>query len=183
MCNLTTGTIGSLVLSPAVDHLELIAAPVRAALTQIDAGHRIGVVEIDPTLADTSAFCDRYGVRPDESANCVVLAARREGATRLAACVVLATQRADVNGVVRRRLNARKVSFAPMEEAVSETGMEYGGITPIGLPDGWPLLIDDAVARHPRVVVGSGLRRSKLVLPGDVLATLPFVEVIEHLAH
>jgi prolyl-tRNA editing enzyme YbaK/EbsC (Cys-tRNA(Pro) deacylase) len=181
MGDLTAGTIGHLVIARALDHPELLAAPVQSALSKIDAADRVGVAEIEPTVADTAAFCDRYGVRPDESANCVIVAARREGATRLAACVVLATTRADVNGVIRRRLGARKVSFAPMEDAVSETGMEYGGITPIGLPAEWPLLIDDAVIRHRRVVVGSGLRKSKLVLPGLVLSSLPAAEVIEHL--
>jgi prolyl-tRNA editing enzyme YbaK/EbsC (Cys-tRNA(Pro) deacylase) len=177
----TTGVIGNLVLSRALDHPELLAAPVHAALPLIDAAHQVCVVEIDPTLADTAAFCERYGVRADESANCVVVAARREGVTRLAACVVLATTRADVNGIVRRKLDARKVSFAPIEDATSESGMEYGGITPIGLPAEWPLLIDGAVARHPRVVVGSGLRNSKLALPGRVLAALPSAVVIEGL--
>ena len=89
---------------------------------------------IDPELADTAAFCERYGVALLDSANCVVIAGRREGEVRYAACVVLATTRADVNGVVRRRLDVRKASFAPMEDAVTLTGMEYGGITPIGLP-------------------------------------------------
>ncbi len=181
MHDLTSGTIGDLVIARALDRPELLAAPVRATLMESNAADEIGVVEIDPDVADTAAFCDRYGVRPDESANCVVVAARREGATRFAACVVLANTRADVNGLVRRRLDARKVSFAPMEDAVSASAMEYGGITPVGLPPEWPLLIDGVVARHPRLVVGSGIRGSKLVLPGRVLAALPAAEVIEHL--
>src|SRR5690349_24528942 len=93
----------------------------------------------------------------DGSANCVVVAGRRGDATRYAACLVLATTRADVNGLVRRRLDARKASFAPMSDAVELTGMEYGGSTPLGLPDGWPLLVDAAVAAASMVVVGSGL--------------------------
>jgi prolyl-tRNA editing enzyme YbaK/EbsC (Cys-tRNA(Pro) deacylase) len=173
--------LGSLHFSPALDHPELLAAPVRAALSALGDADRVGVAEIDPDVADTAAFCERYGVRADESANCVVVAARREGTTRFAACVVLATTRADVNGVVRRRLDARKVSFAPMEAAISASGMEYGGITPVGLPADWPVLVDDAVARHPRVVVGSGLRTSKLVLPGRVLLALASAEMIEQL--
>jgi prolyl-tRNA editing enzyme YbaK/EbsC (Cys-tRNA(Pro) deacylase) len=175
------GDAGQLTLARALDHPELLSEPVRSALARIQDAGEVSVAEIDPEVADTAAFCDRYGIRADESANCVVVAARREGTTRLAACVVLATSRADVNGLVRRRLGARKVSFAPMEHAISATGMEYGGITPIGLPSGWPILIDAYVARHPRVVVGSGLRRSKLVLPGRVLSSLPSAEVIAHL--
>jgi prolyl-tRNA editing enzyme YbaK/EbsC (Cys-tRNA(Pro) deacylase) len=100
----------------------------------------------------------------------------------LAACVVLATTRADVNGVVRRRLEARKASFAAMEVAIAETGMEYGGITPFGLPHGWPVLVDRAVLERPQVVVGSGLRRSKLVVASSLLAAVPGAEVHEGLA-
>jgi prolyl-tRNA editing enzyme YbaK/EbsC (Cys-tRNA(Pro) deacylase) len=137
------------------------------------------VAEIDPEVADTAAFCERYAVPLDVSANCVVVAGRRGADTRMAACMVLATSRADVNGVVRRRLDARRASFAPMDLAVSETGMEYGGITPVGLPAGWPILVDAAVAATPYVVIGSGLRRSKLVVAGADLARLPDAEVLD----
>jgi prolyl-tRNA editing enzyme YbaK/EbsC (Cys-tRNA(Pro) deacylase) len=174
------GRIGTLRIEPVANHPELLAPPVRRALDVL-APEPLGVVAIDPELADTAAFCERYGVAPDESANCVVVAARRDGQTRLAACVVLATTRADVNGLVRRHLGARKVSFAPMEVAVAETAMAFGAITPIGLPGGWPVLVDAAVARHRRVAVGSGLRGSKLVVAGATLAALPGAEVLEGL--
>jgi prolyl-tRNA editing enzyme YbaK/EbsC (Cys-tRNA(Pro) deacylase) len=141
----------------------------------------VGVAEIDPDLADTAEFCERYGIALAESANCVVVAGRRGGETRFAACVVLATTRADVNGVVRRQLDVRKASFAPVDVAVAETAMEYGGITPIGLPDGWPVFLDAAVAAAPQVVIGSGVRRSKLGLTGDMLRQLPGVTLLEGL--
>jgi prolyl-tRNA editing enzyme YbaK/EbsC (Cys-tRNA(Pro) deacylase) len=101
---------------------------------------------------------------------------------RYAACVVLANTRADVNTVVRKRLAARKASFAPMEDAVTLTGMEYGGITPLGLPTEWPILIDSAVLDRDVVVIGSGLRRSKIALPATALAEVPGAEVIDGLA-
>jgi prolyl-tRNA editing enzyme YbaK/EbsC (Cys-tRNA(Pro) deacylase) len=69
----------------------------------------------------------------------------------------------------------------PMDEAVAGTGMEYGGITPIGLPPEWPVLVDAAVAAAQSVVIGSGVRRSKLRLPGELLAVLPGVEVLDGL--
>ena len=159
---------------------DLTARPVAAALQTW--GADVAVAPIDPDLADTAAFCDRYGVLPEDSANCVVIAGRRADVTSYAACVVLATTRADVNGVVRRRLGARKASFAPMDAAVAESGMEYGGITPLGLPAGWPVLVDAAVADTPFVVIGSGVRHSKLVLPGKLLASLPGARTIDGLA-
>jgi prolyl-tRNA editing enzyme YbaK/EbsC (Cys-tRNA(Pro) deacylase) len=170
-------------LRPALSRPDLLAKPVAAALGEYgdEAAGQVEAAEIDPLLADTAAFCERYGVPAQESANCVIIAARRGGGTSYAACVVMATTRADVNGVVRRRLGARKASFAPVDAVLSATGMEYGGITPIGLPAEWPVLVDSAVARAPRVVVGSGVRRSKLRLPGRLLAGLPGAEVIDGL--
>jgi prolyl-tRNA editing enzyme YbaK/EbsC (Cys-tRNA(Pro) deacylase) len=84
--------------------------------------------------------------------------------------------------VIKRRLDVRKASFAPMDEAVSLTGMEYGGITPVGLPAEWPILVDKAVADAPELVIGSGIRGSKLLISGATLAALPGAEVIEGLA-
>jgi prolyl-tRNA editing enzyme YbaK/EbsC (Cys-tRNA(Pro) deacylase) len=163
----------------AADHL--VAAPVAAALGRWGRTDVLAA-PIDPSLADTAAFCAQYGVPMEDSANCVVIAGRRGDVTRYAACVVLATTRADVNGVVRKRLDARKASFAPMEDAVALSSMEFGGITPLGLPDGWPILIDRGVLDRDVVVIGSGLRRSKLALPAAALAELPGAEVVEGLA-
>jgi len=168
---------------PALSRTDLLAPPVVKALQQLsaDSAARIFVAEIDPSLADTAAFCDRYGVSLAESANCVVVSGRRADVTTLAACVVLATTRADVNSLVRRHLDVRKISFASMDVAVSASGMEYGGITPIGLPATWPVLIDRAVADAGPVVVGSGVRRSKIIVPGELLAQLPGTQVLDNL--
>jgi prolyl-tRNA editing enzyme YbaK/EbsC (Cys-tRNA(Pro) deacylase) len=179
--------IGSLKLEPAMSRLDLLAAPVAAALqvwpveAPIDGDHVL-VAPIDADLADTAAFCDAYGVTLAESANCVIVAGRRGEVTRYAACVVLATTRADVNGIVRRHLDVRKASFAPMDDAVRLTGMEYGGITPIGLPKSWPVLVDARVVAAPHVIIGSGVRHSKISIAGPALGALPGAEVIEGLA-
>lgn len=173
--------MGVLAAVPAIGRPDLLADPVAAALAGVTGADEIGVAEIDPELADTAAFCERYQVTAAESANCVVVTGKRDGEERFAACVILATTRADVNGLARRRLDVRKASFASMDAAVARTGMEYGGITPIGLPANWPVLVDAAVAATARVVIGSGVRRSKLTVPGKLLAGLPQAEVIEGL--
>ena len=179
----STATIGDLpIRMPARDYPDLLAPSVAAALDAWPDAAGVGIVEIDPDLADTAALIAAHGVPAEVSANCVVVAGRREGVERIAACVVLATTRADVNGYVRRALDVRKASFLPTDEAVSRTAMEYGGITPIGLPDGWRLLVDGRVIDVPMVMIGSGVRRSKLVLPGRLLAALPGAEVAVGLA-
>ncbi|AOS61278.1 YbaK/EbsC family protein [Actinoalloteichus hymeniacidonis] len=176
-------TLGALELIPALDNLDLLAEPVAAGLRALPeaSAARCGVVAIDPDLADTAALTEHYGLSLAVSANCVVVAGKREGVRRFAACLILANTRADVNGVVKRRLDVRKASFAPQAEAVDLAGMEYGGITAIGLPADWPLLIDPAVVATEFVIVGSGLRRSKLVVPGDLLPELPSAEVTAEL--
>ena len=176
---MTVPELGSLTWVPASDRPELLAAPVAAALSLLPGP--VWVAEIDAELADTAAFCAAYDVAPESSANCVVVAARRAGQTTLAACVVLATTRADVNGLVRRHLEARKASFAPQDVAVAESGMEFGGITPLGLPAGWPVLIDPEVEAAEFVVIGSGTRGGKLAVAGSLLAALPTAEVLEGL--
>jgi prolyl-tRNA editing enzyme YbaK/EbsC (Cys-tRNA(Pro) deacylase) len=179
--------MGTLKLEPALSRLDLLAAPVAAALevwpaeAPID-GDQVLVAPIDADLADTAEFCEAYGIRLDESANCVIVAGRRGEIVRYAACIVLATTRADVNGVVRKFLDARKASFAPMDDAVRLTGMEYGGITPIGLPKDWPVLVDSRVIAQPHVIIGSGVRHSKIAIAGPALGALPGAEVIEGLA-
>jgi prolyl-tRNA editing enzyme YbaK/EbsC (Cys-tRNA(Pro) deacylase) len=183
--------IGKLLAGPALARPDLLAAPVLGALRAwsvpaVPPGdvrvEEVRVAEIDPALADTAAFCAAYDIPLEASANCVIIAGRRGGDTRYAAALVLATTRADVNGVIRRRLDARKASFAPMDDAVAETGMEYGGITAFGLPDHWPILVDERVAHTDVAVVGSGLRRSKLFVSGRALAALPRAAVVPDLA-
>jgi prolyl-tRNA editing enzyme YbaK/EbsC (Cys-tRNA(Pro) deacylase) len=163
---------------PALSRPDLLAAPVAAALQALPWADQVRVAEIDPGLADTAQFCEAYGITLEESVNCVVIAAKRGADVTYAACMVTATTRADVNGLVRRHLGAKKASFGPMDEVTSMTGMEYGGITPIGLPEPWPVLVDGLVAKTPSVVIGSGIRGSKLWLPGSLLAELPSAQTL-----
>lgn len=137
---------------------------------------------IDPDLADTSVFSETYRVPLTASANCVVVAGKREGVERVAACLVRADTRVDVNNVVKRLLDVRKASFLSMDRATAESEMEYGGINPVGLPASWRLLIDSRVVEIEAALIGSGLRGSKIVLPGAALADLPRAEIVDGLA-
>lgn len=169
-------------LLDARDHLDLLGTPVAQALAEWAHADRVQVAAIDPELADTAAMSEAYGTPMTGSANCVVISGKRSGEERIAACVVRADTRADVNNLVKRTLDVRKCSFHPMERAVEETGMEYGGITPVGLPAQWRLLIDERVLEIERAIIGSGVRSSKLFLPGALLAELPGAEVVAGLA-
>ncbi|MCF0086358.1 MULTISPECIES: YbaK/EbsC family protein [unclassified Streptomyces] len=170
---------------PAPECLDTLVPPVAEAVrrwTGAVPADQLVYVDTEPEWADTATFVEHYGRELlERSANCVVVAGRRGGETTLAACVVLSTTRVDVNGVVRRQLGVRKASFAPMDTATGETGMEYGGITPVGLPGDWPLLVDAAVVDLPYVLVGSGRRRGKLLVPGKAFGELPNAVVLEGL--
>lgn len=176
-------TLGSLSTVPASERIDLLAPSVLAALTDAGLLDEVGVVEIDPAVSDTAATQERYGLSTDTLANCVVVAGKREGVEKIAACVILATTRADVNRTVKQRLDVRSASFLAMERAVENTGMEYGGITPIGLPAEWRVFVDCRVAETSVIVIGSGVRQSKLLLPGALLARFPRVEVVDGLAN
>ncbi len=176
---MTAPVLGKVEWQPAADVPGLLAAPVRAALGEIPAY----AAAIDPGLADTAAFCAEYDVPMAASANCVIVLGKRAGEVTYAAVLVLATDRADVNGVIRKHLGVRKISFAAQDDAVASTSMEYGGITPIGLPADWPVLVDEAVAQAGPVVIGSGIRGSKLLLDGAELAKLPTATVLDLAQH
>lgn len=179
---MTLPTLGSLEPLAAAEHTDLLAPLVASALATWPHRDSVAVVEIDPELADTAALSAAYDLPLTASANCVVVAGRRGGAERVAACVVRADTRADVNYAVKRLLDVRKASFLPTERAVAETGMEYGGITPVGLPASWRLLVAAEAAGIEVALIGSGVRRSKLLLAGALLAELPGAEVIDDLA-
>ncbi|MEP6659694.1 MAG: YbaK/EbsC family protein [Acidimicrobiales bacterium] len=139
------------------------------------------IVACDPELADTAAFCAHYGYAMEDSANTILVAGKSDP-VRFVACVVLATTRLDVNGLVRRRLGVKKASFADRDQTMALTGMAIGGVTAIGLPDEVPLWIDSRVVSRPRIVLGGGDRSSKILAPPDLLLALPNAEVIEALA-
>ncbi len=174
-------TLGGLTTAPASTATELLAPTTAGALTASGWLDDVGVVEIDPAVSDTAATRERFGLDAATLANCVVVAGKREGVERIAACVVLATTRADVNNTVKRLLDVRKASFLSMDRAVELTGMEYGGITPIGLPAEWPVFVDARVAETDVVIIGSGVRRSKILLPGRLLGELPNARVVDGL--
>ena len=162
---------GAALPSPSGDPESLV----RTVLDGLGVGYEW--LPCDPDFADTAAFCERYGIDPDVSANTIVVASRR-GVESHCACVALATTRLDVNGTVRRLMGVSKASFATPEETVRLTGMMIGGVAPFGLPEAMPLYIDAAVMERPRVVTGAGSRSAKVLLAPQALAMLPSAVVV-----
>jgi prolyl-tRNA editing enzyme YbaK/EbsC (Cys-tRNA(Pro) deacylase) len=136
----------------------------------------------DPALADTAQFCAAYGFSPGESANTIVVVGKSDPRV-YAVCVVLATHRLDVNRAVRDKLGTRRASFAGPDETRELTGMEIGGVTPFGLPDGLPVWIDADVMGRSRLILGGGSRTWKVISTPSLLEALPGAEVVEGLAN
>jgi prolyl-tRNA editing enzyme YbaK/EbsC (Cys-tRNA(Pro) deacylase) len=171
--------LGTLTFDPIALHPELVAKPIQAGLEQGNFTDGIFVSAIDPELADTASFCEKYDVALDISANCIIVEAKRADRVWYVACIILATDMIDVNGKVRRELDARKTSFAPKEVALALTGMEFGGITPLGLPEDWRILVDTKVLQCEQVIIGSGIRGSKILARTDTLASLDNIKVMD----
>jgi len=157
--------------------------PIERAVRDTVAGlDGVEVIDCDPELADTAAFCEAYGYSPDDSANAIVVVGKAEPPV-YAVCLVLSTTRLDVNKVVRKRLGTRKASFAPADATVTLTGMTPGGVTPFALPPGVPVWVDAAVMTGERIVVGGGSRSCKVVGYPQMLLGVDGVEVVDGLAN
>jgi prolyl-tRNA editing enzyme YbaK/EbsC (Cys-tRNA(Pro) deacylase) len=140
------------------------------------------VAEIDPEFAGGVEVCEKYNIDPKSGANCLVVNGTRGDKKTTAACLVPVGYRYDMNGAVRKALNARQVSVASLEEVMELSHMEYGSITPVGLPSDWFLFIDPKVLETERLVIGGGLKKSKLSIPSKALLSLPNATVLEGLA-
>jgi prolyl-tRNA editing enzyme YbaK/EbsC (Cys-tRNA(Pro) deacylase) len=152
---------------------------VRERLDEI--GVEYEIVPCDPELADTAAFCEAYGYELQDSANTIVVVGKSDPRTYVA-CVVLASNRLDVNGAVRKKLGVKRASFADAATTAEITGMAIGGVTVVGLPDDLPIWVDSKVMGRKRIVLGGGSRSCKVLAPPAVLRELRNVEVVEGLS-
>ena len=175
--------IGNLISRTASKNSDLLAKPVSRYLSEHkDLDQFLGVVEIDSIISDTTSFCEAYKVTSAQAGNCVILKGVKNGQEIYTACLVLASTKADVNGVIKKHLDAQKLSFAPPDEAVKLTKMEFEAITPIGLPEDWVILIDSKVIETENIIIGSGIRKSKILIKGKALLSIKNAQIIKDIA-
>ncbi len=152
-----------------------------AFLEMLDAaGEPYEIVDCDPELADTAQFCEAYGYSADDSANTILVIGKSTPPV-YAACVVLASTRLDVNKAVRQRFGVKKASFASGDDTVKMTGMQIGGVTPIGLPEDLAIWVDERVMKRDRIILGGGSRDRKVLAPPTLLLAFG-AEVVHDLA-
>lgn len=139
------------------------------------------VMTIDPEFADTAAFCARYGVPLERSANTIVVASKKEP-RQYSACVALATTRLDVNHKVRALMGVSRLSFASADETRQVTGMLIGGVTVFGLPPELPIYVDDRLMALDWLILGGGGRDTKIRTSPEVFHRLPGARIVAGLA-
>ena len=154
---------------------EEIARRVREALDASGQAYEI------MDCADTADFCRHYNIPPENSANTILIKAKT-GGERFVACVLLADSKLDVNRRVRKRLAARRVSFASAEETRRLCGMVLGGVTPVALPRGMPVWVDKRVMQADYVILGAGVREAKIRVSPALFETLSGAEIVDGLA-
>ena len=159
--------------------MEVGEQEVRARLDELGVDYEI--VPCDPALADTAAFCEAYGYEIEDSANTIVVVGKSDPRSYVA-CVVLASDRLDVNSAVRRKLGVKRASFADADTTGDITGMAIGGVTVVGLPSDLPIWVDSRVMDRQRIILGGGSRSCKVLAPPALLLELPNVEVVEGLS-
>ena len=175
----------SLIFKTAVQNTKLLSPAIIKALSEwrgVTPVTEILVAEINPEFAKGEVFSREYNIPISEGANCIIIEYIRGAKKTYAACLVPANSRINFKDVVKKQLDARIISLAPLDYVLRETQMEYGSITVIGLPLEWPILIDSRLITLPRVVIGGGLVKSKLSLPGKILAEIPNSIIINNLA-
>ena len=157
--------------------IELLHPRVAEAIRQH--GLKVEVLECDPNLADTAAFCQHYKFTPEHTCNAIVVAGK-SNPVKYVCCVILATCKLDVNKTVSNLLEVKRCSFATGAQTIETTEMQIGGVTPIGI-DNMPVVVDSAVMDSETVILGGGNRATKLLIKPSELTKLPNAQIIKGL--
>jgi len=175
--------IGTLRFLPIETSEIFVSQSVFKTALALDERDRPLVAEIDPQHMGGSELCEHYKINPEDGANCVIVEVVGSSVCEFAAIVVPVGYRADLNNIVKKHFNAKRISLALLDVVLKVTGMEYGSITPFGLPVTWKILVDTRLASKEKVIVGGGKQVSKLLLPITTLKNIPNVEFIDGLSN
>ena len=171
-----------LVFKDIIGNEDLLPDRVNKFISEFDKDNEIKVAEIDPEYADGEALHNAYDVPYEMKLNCLIIKGSRGETIKYAALVVPYGKRANMNAKVRNPLDVKEVRFADLDHVISQTGMEFGSITPIGLPDDWFILVDSSVLEQEDIIVGGGRACSKLMMPSRLIKKLANCTIVEGLA-
>ncbi len=174
----------TLIFNPIIDNKDLVPTCIYDFVNNwIETEKRkFLVAEINPLFADGNKLCAQYEIDKKCGYNCLIVECKRNDIVKYCALVVPIGYKYNMGSVVRKYTNSRVVSVAPLEYVLDKTGMEYGSITPIGLPKEWKILVDPMIKEQTKIIIGGGLVKSKISLPVDLFLKLPNVEIVEGIA-
>ena len=163
-------------------HPEYVAPKMLSFLKSHELTGKIQVAQIDPQYADGKKLSEAYGVDINQELNCLAFAGKRDGQIRYEAVVVPYGKRVNSGAVLKHAMDATKPSFANLDDVIAMTCMEFGSITPVGLPDDWQVLIDSSVKELDEVIIGGGHVDAKFKTKPQILAQLPHAKFVDQLA-
>lgn len=174
----------SLEFKLVIDNKNLVPSVIYNAVKELNINDQkeILVAEIDPNYAGGLDLCNKYNIDLKLGANCLIAEGIRKDQKTIVALLVPVGYKYDMNKTVRKALDARMVSASPLDFVLKETKMEYGSITPIGLPKDWLIFVDPLVLKNEQVIIGGGLKTSKISIPTSILLKLPNIQILEGLA-
>ena len=172
----------SLDFKTIIGNEEMLSKATLDMIKKLAKEEEILVAEIDPDFAGGFEICEKYNFSPKVGINCLVVEGRRGETYSYAALLVPVGYKYNMSSIVRKKLDARTVSVAPLDYVLEKTNMEFGSINPVGLPTEWQIFIDPLVLENERIIVGSGLLKSKICIPSNMLLELPNSEILEGLA-
>ena len=167
---------------PLLNKTYLVPLSVYERTATFNNPDEILVAEIDPTCADGNTLCETYNLDHKMSIKCLIVESNDDDKEKVRAAILLPIDYKYSSSTVKKILESRDVTFSPLEEIIEATGMEYGSITPIGLPENYHILIDPLVLDNERIIVGGGLKKSKILMPSQTLLEIPNSKIVENLS-
>lgn len=172
--------IGNLEFSPIIENKNLVPKCIYDFVSNWNNEdiNKFLVAEINPEFADGNKLCEEYNIDKKQGFNCLVVECKRNDIIKHCALIVPIGYKYNMGSVVRKYTNSRIVSVAPLEYVLENTGMEYGSITPIGLPNDWMILVGPLIQDQEQIIIGGGFVKSKISLPTKLFLTLSNVEIV-----
>lgn len=127
------------------------------------------IIKCESIFSDTESFCNEYDFLLEDSCNAILIKSKKPEIYYSMFCI-LGNNRLDVNGKVKKVMNAKRVSFASKNEAERVSNQIYGGISPLSLGRDIDIYIDENVMKRKKVFIGGGNRTTKIFLsPTELL--------------
>lgn len=167
---------------PIINHPDLVHDSMYKFMEKHHLIDQFKVARIDPKYANDPRLDDVYEVDPYLRLKCIVFMGVRRKVDKYAAVVVQNPYKVDSGSLLHHAMDVSKVSFGNLDDVIKQTDMEFGSITPVGVPEFYQILIDSRVKKIPDVILGSGQVNSKLMTTLQALESLPNARYVDGLA-